>query len=65
LNPTDADAALPPPASPPERAPLTPAAMWRLSLAGAMVVLFALACVALAFDVPALGRALDLRRLFR
>jgi len=53
--------------SPPaERSPpLTALEMWRLSIAGALVALFVLGAVAVAFDVPALQRALDLRRLFR
>jgi hypothetical protein len=49
----------------PARAPLTALEMWKLSIAGAVVVLFALAAIAIAFDVPALRHALDLRRAFR
>jgi hypothetical protein len=48
-----------------ERAPLTVAEMWRLSIAGAIVVLFVLGAIGVAFDVPGLRHALDLRRLFR
>jgi hypothetical protein len=38
---------------------------WALSASAALFLLFALACAAVAFDLPALRHALDVRALFR
>jgi hypothetical protein len=39
--------------------------MWRLSLSAALLLLFVLACAAVAFDLPGVRHALDVRRAFR
>jgi hypothetical protein len=38
---------------------------WAVSLGAAAFLLFALSCAAIAFDLPALRHALDVRALFR
>ena len=48
-----------------DRAPLTLREAWALWAAAGVALLFVLACVGIAFDVPALRQALDARSLFR
>ena len=49
----------------PPRAPMSVAEAWALWAAAGLALLFVLACVGIAFDVPALRNALDARSLFR
>ena len=55
----------PVPADEPAPAPITLREAWALWAAVGIAVLFVLACVGNAFDVPGLRHALDARRLFR
>ena len=57
---------MPPETTPSEpRPPLSITEAWKLWASLGVLVLFALACVGIAFDVPGLRNALDARRLFR
>jgi hypothetical protein len=55
----------PTPSASPPAAPMTMREAWALSAGAGLFLLFAVACAAVAFDVPALRHALDVRAFFR
>ena len=44
--------------------PMTPAEAWAVSVGAGLLLLFALACASVAFDLPTLRHALDVRTFF-
>jgi hypothetical protein len=66
MDPHRTDAEITPAPSPGVApAPMTLREAWALSASAGLFLLFAAACTAVAFDLPALRHALDVRTLFR